>query len=93
MLVKEQDKIGNILKKGNLILIGAYGLLIPINDKKLIEVTSSSFGNVSTIFKWYRKKIPDTHKLHTVTLIIIDAKFNSKYTKLSTWNFMSCLDG
>ena len=50
-LVKEQDKIGNILKKGNLILTGAYGLPIPINDKKLIEVTSSLFGNVSAIFK------------------------------------------
>ena len=32
-LVKEQDKIGNILKKGNLILTGAYGLPIPINEK------------------------------------------------------------
>ena len=50
-LVKEQDKIGNILKKGNLILTGAYGLPIPINDKKLIEVTSSLFVNVSAIFK------------------------------------------
>ena len=50
-LVKEQDKIGNILKKGNLILTGAYGLPIPINDKKLIEVTSSLFGNVSAVFK------------------------------------------
>ena len=50
-LVKEQGKIGNILKKGNLILTGAYGLPIPINDKKLIEVTSSLFGNVSAIFK------------------------------------------
>ena len=50
-LVKEQNKIGNILKKGNLILTGAYGLPIPINDKKLIEVTSSLFGNVSAIFK------------------------------------------
>ena len=50
-LVKEQDKIGNILKKGNLILTGAYGLPIPINDKKLIEVTSSLFGNVSVVFK------------------------------------------
>ena len=50
-LVKEQDKIGNILKKDNLILTGAYGLPIPINDKKLIEVTSSLFGNVSAIFK------------------------------------------
>ena len=50
-LVKEQVKIGNILKKGNLILTGAYGLPIPINDKKLIQVTSSLFGNVSAVFK------------------------------------------
>ena len=50
-LVKEQNKIGNILKKGNLILTGAYGLPMPINDKKFIEVTSSLFGNVSAIFK------------------------------------------
>ena len=50
-LVKEQDTIGNILKKGNLILTGAYGLPIPINDKKLIQVTSSLFGNVSAVFK------------------------------------------
>ena len=49
--VKEQDKIGNILKKGNLILTGAYGLPIPINDKKLIQVTSSLFGNVSALFQ------------------------------------------
>ena len=50
-LIKEQDKIGNILKKGNLILTGAYGLPIPINDKKLIQVTSSLFGNVSALFQ------------------------------------------
>ena len=50
-LVKEQDKIGNILKKGNLILTGAYGLPIPRNDKKLIQVTSSLFGNVSALFQ------------------------------------------
>ena len=50
-LVKEQSKIGNILKKGDLILTGAYGLPIPINDKKLIEVTSSLFGNVSATFQ------------------------------------------
>ena len=51
-LVKEQDKIGNILKKGNLVLTGGYGLPILINDKKLIEVTSSLFGNVSAFFQW-----------------------------------------
>ena len=67
-LVKEQGKIGNILKKGNLILTGAYGLPIPINDKKLIEVTSSSFGNVSAIFKWYRKKKSLTHTNFTQSL-------------------------
>ena len=50
-LVKEQDTIGNILKKGNLILTGAYGLPIAINDNKLIQVTSSLFGNVSAVFK------------------------------------------
>ena len=50
-LVKEQYKIGNTLKKGNLILTGAYGLRVPINDKKLIEVTSFLFGNVSAVFK------------------------------------------
>ena len=50
-LVKEQDKIGNILKKGNLILTGAYGRPITINDKKLIQVTSSLFGNVSALFQ------------------------------------------
>jgi len=49
-LVKEQAKINNILKKGNLILTGAYGFPLPINEKKLIEVTSSAFGNVKAIF-------------------------------------------
>ena len=49
-LVKEQQKLGNILRKGNLILTGAYGLPIPINDKALIEASSSAFGNVSVIF-------------------------------------------
>ena len=49
-LVKEQFKINNILKKGNLILTGAYGFPVPINEKKLIEVTSSAFGNVQANF-------------------------------------------
>ena len=49
-LVKEQQKLGNILRKGNLILTGAYGLPIPINEKVLIEASSSAFGNVSAIF-------------------------------------------
>ena len=49
-LVKERAKTNNYLKKGNLILTGAYGFPVPINDKKLIEATSSEFGNVKAIF-------------------------------------------
>ena len=49
-LVKEQAKSNNYLKKGDLILTGAYGFPIPIKDKKLIEVTSSAFGGVKAIF-------------------------------------------
>ena len=49
-LVKEQAKINNILRKDNLILTGAYGIPVPINDKELIEVTSSAFGAVKAIF-------------------------------------------
>ena len=49
-LVKEQAKNNNYLKKGDLILTGAYGFPVPINDKKLIEVTSSAFGKVKAIF-------------------------------------------
>ena len=47
---KEQAKINNILKKGDLILTGAYGFPVPINEKKVIEVTSSAFGDVKAIF-------------------------------------------
>ena len=49
-LIKKQAKINNCLKKGDLILTGAYGLPVPINDSKLIEVTSSAFGNVKANF-------------------------------------------
>ena len=49
-LVNEQAKTKNILKKNNLILTGAYGFPVPINDKKEIEVTSTAFGNVKAIF-------------------------------------------
>ena len=49
-LIKKQSEINNILKKGNLILIGAYGFPVPINEKKLIEVRSSAFGNVRATF-------------------------------------------
>ena len=49
--VKEQAKINNIIKKNDLILTGAYGPPIPIDDVNLIEVHSSLFGNVSANFK------------------------------------------
>ena len=49
-LVKELGKNNNYLKKDDLILTGAYGFPVPINDKKLIEVTSSAFGKVKAIF-------------------------------------------
>jgi 2-keto-4-pentenoate hydratase len=49
-LIKEQEKINNILKKNDLILTGAYGFPVPINDKKFIEVKSSTFGDVKATF-------------------------------------------
>jgi len=49
-LVKELAKINNNLKKGDLILTGAYGFPVPINNKELIEVTSSAFGDVKATF-------------------------------------------
>ena len=49
-LVNEQAKIGSVLKKGELILTGAYGFPVPINEKKTIEATSSAFGDVKAIF-------------------------------------------
>ena len=49
-LAKELAKMNITLKKDNLILTGAYGFPVPINNKELIEVTSSAFGNVKAIF-------------------------------------------
>ena len=49
-LVKEQAKINVILKKDDLILIGAYGFPVPINKNTLIQVTSSQFGKVEAKF-------------------------------------------
>ena len=49
-LIKEQSKNNNYLKKGDLILTGAYGFPVPIKDKKLVEVTSSAFGSVKAYF-------------------------------------------
>lgn len=49
-LIKEQAKNNNYLRKGNLILTGAYGFPVPIKDKKIVEVTSSAFGSVKATF-------------------------------------------
>ena len=49
-LVKDKAKTNNILKKNDLILTGAYGFPVPINEKKLIKVTSSAFGDVTSTF-------------------------------------------
>ena len=49
-LIKEQARNNNYLKKGDLILTGAYGFPVPIKDKKLVEVTSSAFGSVKAYF-------------------------------------------
>ena len=49
-LVNEQAKNNNFLKRGNLILTGAYGFPVSIKEKKLIKVTSSAFGDVEATF-------------------------------------------
>ena len=49
-MVKEQAKNNNYLKKGDLILTGAYGFPVPINNKKFAEVTSSAFGDAKATF-------------------------------------------
>ena len=49
-LIEEQDKRNNYLKKGDLILTGAYGFPVPINEKTIIEVKSSAFGDVEAKF-------------------------------------------
>ena len=38
------------LKAGDLLLTGAWGPPIPVNDHTLVEVTFSGFGNASAIF-------------------------------------------
>ena len=43
-------KVGDKVNKGDLILTGAYGFPVPINDKKIIEATSSAFGDAKVIF-------------------------------------------
>ena len=43
-------KMNIILKKDDLILTGAYGFPVPINDKTSIKVSSSEFGDVEAKF-------------------------------------------
>ena len=49
-LVEEQAKLGNKLRKNDLILTGALGPPIPIEEKQLVEVKSSHLGHVSARF-------------------------------------------
>ena len=49
-LIKEQAKNNNCLRKGNLILTGAYGFPVPLKDKKQVKVTTSAFGSVKATF-------------------------------------------
>ncbi|MAW32951.1 MAG: hypothetical protein CMK56_00925 [Proteobacteria bacterium] len=49
-LIAEQSKNGRKLKKGEIILTGAWGPPIPVGDKRLVEVKSSAFGTVCATF-------------------------------------------
>ena len=49
-LAEEQAKAGRRLEKGNVILTGAFGPPIPLEEKTRVDVTSSAFGNVSATF-------------------------------------------
>ena len=45
-----QDEIKKMIKKNDLILTGAYGFPVPINNKTSVKVTSSAFGDVEAKF-------------------------------------------
>ena len=49
-LVHEQAKVGRKLRKNELILTGALGPPIPIEEKKLVEAKSPQLGGVSACF-------------------------------------------
>ncbi len=49
-LIDQQAKNRIKLKKGELILTGAFGPPIPLEDKKLVECKSSTLGSVSATF-------------------------------------------
>ena len=49
-LARRLAESGQALKKGEMILTGAFGPPIPLADKSRVDVTSSAFGNVSATF-------------------------------------------
>lgn len=49
-LAQRLGESGMRLKKGDLILTGAFGPPIALGDKSTVDVTSSAFGNVSATF-------------------------------------------
>ena len=49
-LILEQAKNRRKLKKGEIVLTGAWGPPIPLGDKSSVEVKSSAFGTVGATF-------------------------------------------
>jgi 2-keto-4-pentenoate hydratase len=49
-LTERLAESGQRLKKGDMILTGAFGPPIALGDKSRVDVTSSAFGNVSATF-------------------------------------------
>ncbi len=49
-LAEKQAEAGRRLERGAMILTGAFGPPIPLEDKTRVDVTSSAFGNVSATF-------------------------------------------
>lgn len=49
-LTEAQAKEGRVLKAGDLILTGAFGPPIPLEDRTEVKVTSSAFGDVTAKF-------------------------------------------
>jgi 2-keto-4-pentenoate hydratase len=50
-LAEKQAEAGRRLEQGDMILTGAFGPPIPLEDKTRVDVTSSAFGNVSATFE------------------------------------------
>ncbi len=49
-LAGQRAEAGERLKRGDVIMTGAFGPPIPLADKTRVDVTSSAFGNVSATF-------------------------------------------